>query len=60
MDPSEGRKTNVSFDVEDLSIEDIDEMLRKHNEKHPEDSPGAGVFKHVSMLEKKLQKKKKK
>ena len=52
VNPSDGMKTNISFDVEDLSIEDIDETLRKHNEKHPEDSPGAGVFKHASMLEK--------
>ena len=45
--------------MEDLNMEDIDETLRKCNEKHPEDSPGAGVLKHVSMIEKEITEKEK-
>ena len=29
----------------------MEEIARKHNEKHPDESPGAGVFKYVSVLE---------
>ena len=57
VDPS--KETKVSFDEEDLSIEDIDEILREYNEKHPEDIPGAGVFKYASMLEKDITEKEK-
>ena len=50
--PSKDGKTKVKFDVEDMSREDIEAMLCKYNEKHPEDSACAGIFKYASELEK--------
>ena len=56
-DSSDERKTKYSFDAEDLSTDDIDEIMRKCNGKHPEGSPDAGVFKYASMFETKLEEK---
>ena len=51
---SDEMKTKISFDAEKISTIDIEENMRRHNEKNPEGSSGAGAFKYVSVLETKI------
>ena len=46
--------TKFSFDAENASLEEIEEIARKHNEKHSDESPGEGVCEYVSALEKEI------
>ena len=39
--PSDEMKTKISFDAENLSADDVEEIICKHNEKHSEGSLGA-------------------
>ena len=56
---SEETKPAKSFDVEDLSAEDIEDAIEKCNEKHPEGGIFVGLFKHVSTIETKIDEKEK-
>ena len=58
--PSDEMKTKINFDAENLSADDIEEIICKYDKNHLEGSPAAGAFKYVSMLETKITEKKKK
>ena len=49
---SEETEPAKNSDVEHSSAEDIEDIIEKHNEKHPESGVLIGLFKHVSMIEK--------
>ena len=53
------KTTKCSFNTENLSLVDIEEKTRKFKEKHPDESPGAGVFQYASVLETEIKEKEK-
>jgi len=53
------KKPKVKVNVDDVSVEEIKDVVDKHIEKHPNDGQFTGVFKHVENLKKELQEKEK-
>jgi len=50
---SQGWNSNAAtrFDAKHLSAEDMEEILSRYNEMHPDRSPGAGIIKYAKLLE---------
>ena len=53
------KKLKVKANVDDVSAEEIKDVVDKHIEKHPNDGQHTGIFKHVENLKKELQEKEK-
>ena len=51
-------KEKNNFEVENLSEEDMEKILCEHRELHLDQSLGAGIFKHVKLLEEEIDDKK--
>ena len=50
MDPEKDSKVKEKYNAGKMSLEDVEKMLQKHNEMHPDNSLGAGVFQCMAEL----------
>ena len=51
--------TKVSFDVEHVTVEDVEETLHAHIEKHPDNRACVGIFHYVDELKSEIKEKEK-